>query len=114
MHIRVKGVFTILLLEKLVKVVEPFQNDQIYKTVFLVAFLAFFRLASLLPNSIKEFDRTRYLTLGDVIWGQPGVHLVMTCTKIGRPQANTKYPVAFVEAFRFMSSSGDKILDKDT
>ena len=41
MHIRVKGVFTIPLLEKLVKVVEPFQNDQIYKTVILPFWLFF-------------------------------------------------------------------------
>ena len=60
MQILVKGVFTISLLEKLIKIVEPLKNGQVCKTVF-------FRLASLLPNSAKEFQRTRYLTLGDVI-----------------------------------------------
>ena len=81
MQVRIKGVFTISLLEKLIKVVEPFKYGQVYKTVFLVAFFGFFCLAWLLPNSAKEFDRTRYLTLGDVIWGKPGVHLVITCAK---------------------------------
>ena len=81
MQVRIKGVFTISLLEKLKKIVEPLKNGQVYKTVVLVAFFGFFRLASLLPNSAKEFQKTRYLTLGDVIWGKPGVHLVITCAK---------------------------------
>ena len=91
MQVRIKGVFTISLLEKLVKMVEPFKNGQVYKTLFLVAFFGFFRLASLLPNSVKELKKTRYLTLGDVIWGKPGVHLVITCAK--NMQASGQYQV---------------------
>ena len=90
MQIRVKGVFTISLLEKLIKIVEPLKNGQVYKTVFLVAFLRFFRLASLLPSSAKEFQRTRYLTVGDVIWGKAELHLKSHVQKISRTRVNIK------------------------
>ena len=53
--------------------------------MFLVAFFSFFHLALLLPVSSKKFDKTRYLTLGDVILGQLGVHVVMTCAKNIQP-----------------------------
>ena len=81
MQVCIKGVFTISWLENLVKIVKPLKNGQVYKTVVLVAYFGFSCLASHLPNSAKEFQRTRYLTLGDVIWGKPGVHLVITCAK---------------------------------
>ena len=44
MQIRVKGVFTIPLLEKLVNVVKRFQNRQFYKTVFVVVLFVFYIL----------------------------------------------------------------------
>ena len=49
MQNRVKGVFTISLLKKLVKIIIKFENGQVYKTVFLVAFFFF----SVLPRFCK-------------------------------------------------------------
>ena len=81
LEVKVKGVFTITLLRKLVRQTDRYHNGCVFKALFLVAFYGFFRLASLLPPSIKDFDRTRFPILGDIIWGRPGAHLVMTCAK---------------------------------
>ena len=69
------------LLEKLSKILGKFQNGVTYRALFLVAYFGFFKLASLVPNSVKNFDKTRYPVFGDVIWGFPGVHLILTCAK---------------------------------
>ena len=58
-----------------------FTNAEVYRALFLVSFFGFFRLASLVPNSSAEFGVTRFPVLGDVIWGAPGAHIVMTCSK---------------------------------
>ena len=81
LQVKVKGIFTVQLLQKLVKGVSKFTNAEVYKALFLVSFFGFFRLASLVPNSSAEFDVTRFPVLGDVIWGAPGAHIVMTCSK---------------------------------
>ena len=47
----------------------------------MVAYFGFFRLASLVPNSVKSFDKTRYPVSEDVIWGPRGFHLILTCAK---------------------------------
>ena len=80
---KVKGIFTVQLLQKLIKCVTKFTNAEVYKALFLVSFFGFFFfwLASLVPNSSAEFDVTRFPVLGDVTWGAPGAHIVMTCSK---------------------------------
>ena len=48
---------------------------------FFTSFFGFFRLASLVPPSFQQFDKTRFPVIGDLIWGSPGVHIIMTCAK---------------------------------
>ena len=44
-------------------------------------FFGFFRLGSLCPDNLSGFDRTRFPVLGDDIWGPPGAHILITCSK---------------------------------
>ena len=81
LQVKVKGVFTVELLQRLVTYVMRFTNAEVYRALFLVSFFGFFRLASLVPNSSAEFDITRFPVLGDVVWGAPGAYIVMTCSK---------------------------------
>ena len=81
LRITVKSTLSISLLEKLSKKLTQFTNGITYKALFLVAYFGFFRLASLVPNSVKKFDKTRYPVFGDIIWGSPGVHLILNCAK---------------------------------
>ena len=52
MQVRIKGIFSPELLKKLV-----------------------------LKMNLSGFDRTRFPVLGDVIWGPPGAHILITCSK---------------------------------
>ena len=81
LQVKVKGIFTVELLQRLVRRVTKFTIAEVYKALFLASLFGFFRLASLVPNSSAEFDITRFPVLGDVIWGAPGAHIVMTCSK---------------------------------
>ena len=81
LQIKVKGVFTVKLLRKLIQQTDKYHNGCVFKALFLVAFYGFFRLASLLPPAAAMFDKTRFPVIGDLIWGNPGVHLIVTCAK---------------------------------
>ena len=72
LRVTVKSVLSISLLEKLSKKLTKFQNGITYRALFLVAYFGFFRLASLVPNSMKSFDKTRYPVFRDIVWGSPG------------------------------------------
>ena len=52
-----------------------------YKALVLLGFFGFYRLSSLIPPNVRGFDKTRFLTHGDVVWGNPGAHLVTMCAK---------------------------------
>ena len=81
MQVSVKGVISIALLKKLVEYARKLHNGQVFSALFLTSFFGFFRLASLIPPSVQQFDRTRFPVVGDLIWGSPGVHIIMTCAK---------------------------------
>ena len=81
MSIRVKGIITVKLLEKLIIQTLKYENGYVFAALFVTAFFGFFRLSTLLPNKISEFDKTRFPIQNDVIWGTPGVHIIITCSK---------------------------------
>ena len=81
MQVSIKGVISISLLGKLVDYARKLHNGQAFAALFLTSFFGFFRLASLVPVSIQRFDKTRFPVVGDLIWGSPGVHIIMTCAK---------------------------------
>ena len=69
--IKVKGIITIPLLRKIIGFV--------FAALFATAFLGFFRLSTLLPPKVSEFEKTRFPIQNDIVWGAPGVHI--TCSK---------------------------------
>ena len=58
-----------------------FHNGITYRALFLVAYFGFFRLASLVPNTVKTFDKIRFPVFVDVIWGPLCVHVILSCVK---------------------------------
>ena len=34
-----------------------------------------------MPASVQQFDKTKFPVIGDLIWGSPGIHIIMTCAK---------------------------------
>ena len=81
MRVKVKGVFTVRVLEQLVKKSRTLQNGQIFAVIFLTAFWGVFRLSTLVPQNLHSFDKTRFPIQNDVIWAKPGAHIIITCSK---------------------------------
>ena len=80
-QISVKNVISVSLLARLVDYARKLHNGQVFAAIFLTSFFGFFRLASLVLSSVQQFDKTRFPIVGDLIWGSPGVHIIMTCAK---------------------------------
>ena len=57
------------------------ENGPTYRAIFLFAFFIFTRLASLFPNSVAAFDRTRLPLVKDIIWAKPGGQFILKSAK---------------------------------
>ena len=78
MSIKVKGIITVkLLIDKSMM----HENGYIFAALFVTTFFGFFRLSTLLPTKTSEFEKTSILIQSDVVWGAPGVHTIITCSK---------------------------------
>ena len=81
LNVRVTGVFSVPMLQKIICVIQRYTYAKLYTVLFLTAFLGFFRLACLLLNAVAHFDKTRHFIQNDLVFGPPGLHLIMTCAK---------------------------------
>ena len=81
LNVKITGVFSVPMLRKLICAVQRYTHAKLYTALFLTAFFGFFRLASLLPNAVAQFDKTRHFIQNDLVFGPPGLHLIMTCAK---------------------------------
>ena len=81
LNARITGVFSVPMLRRLIGAIQRYTNAKLYTVLFLTAFFGFFRLASLLPNAVAQFDITRHFIQNDLVFGPPGLHLIVTCAK---------------------------------
>ena len=68
MNIKLKGIFTIAMLEELLQIVSQCQDGIVFQALFSLAFFGFFRLASLVPAYVNGFDSSRFPLVLDVVW----------------------------------------------
>ena len=81
MSVKVKGVISLKMLEKLIRKSRSYTNSKVFAAVFTVAFFGFFWLSTLLPNKISDFEKSRFPIQNDIVFGPPGMHMIVTCTK---------------------------------
>ena len=87
MSVKVKGVITLKMLEKLIKKTRSYTNGKVFAAMFTVAFFGFFRLSTVLPNKLSRFKMTLFLVpqafpiQNDIVFGAPGMHMIVICTK---------------------------------
>ena len=79
--VKVQNIITFSLLRSFVKVSDHPVFGYTMKALYLTAFLGFFRLATLVPNSVREFDISRFPVVKDIVWALPGVHFVVKQSK---------------------------------
>ena len=76
-----RGVLDISLLKNIINACQYLDYPILYKSIFLLAFYTFLRISNFSPSSDAEFDTTRHLTRGDIVWGMPGAHLIVKWAK---------------------------------
>ena len=74
-------IITILQLYSIISVCDTLPNSVVYKAVYLVAFFSFLRVSNLLPHSIKTFDPTWQLAIGDLFFSEQGVTILIKWSK---------------------------------
>ena len=78
---KVKGVLNMGLLQQLVDLTLQGSYAVTLVPLYLLAFLGFFRLASLVPPSVGSFDNSRFPLVQDLVWAKPGLHFILKCSK---------------------------------
>ena len=81
MQIKLKGIFTLAMLEELLHIASQCQNGIVFQALFSLAFFGFFRLASLVPAYENGFDSSRFPLVLDVVWAPPGVQMILKHAK---------------------------------
>ena len=68
--------------KQILNIFGPAIEYHVYKALYLVLFLSFLRISSLIPASVSKFDKLRQLTWGDVKVENEGIILKITLIKI--------------------------------
>ena len=77
-------------LQALMQAVSTQPMDIIYKAFFLVAFQGFLWISNLLPRSGRSILPLHYLTLRDILFSPPGVHIILKWSKTLYSNSNTQ------------------------
>ena len=78
---KLKGVFDIATLVAICQKCDSQPFGYVYKFMFLLAFLAFFRLSNLVPPLSKDFDITKHLCRGDFMCDKSGATVLVKWSK---------------------------------
>ena len=75
------NLISVALLHKIVMVCERLQTPYIFKPLYLFAFFSFLRLSNIIPHSARQFDPTRHLTRGDLIFTHNSCTVIIKWSK---------------------------------
>ena len=89
---RYKANFTVHILSNLVRACDTMSQGHVFKAAFLLAYFGFLRLSNIAPSSPASFDPTLHFLRGDIIFGPPGVHVIVKWAKaMSRVPQNFKW-----------------------
>ena len=76
-----RGVFDISTLSLISKACDLLADPPLYRAIYLLAFFGFLRMSNIAPHSRAQFDPQRHLLRQDIIFGDPGAHVLLKWTK---------------------------------
>ena len=76
-----RNIIDLLTLASMVDICNTLYMGTVYKTVFLLAFFGFLSLSNIAPHSISDFDVTRHLTAGDLIFTKKYLKVILKWSK---------------------------------
>ena len=80
-NVTIHNIISLDILLKIVRQCDYIYMGKVFKAVFLVAFLGFFRLSNLAPHSFSAFDFTRHLAGGDIFFDKNMVKILVKWSK---------------------------------
>ena len=77
----IKKIIDIPLLKDIIAVCDTMWMGQVFKSLYLTAFLSFLWISNLVPHTVATFSPLEQLTRGDIFFAPPGVHLFIKWSK---------------------------------
>ena len=81
LKIRKQGIIDIHLLKKIIIACGVLPFSSMYRALFLLAFFSFCRISNFAPVSAGKFDGMFQFIRNDIVWGEPGAHLIVKWAK---------------------------------
>ena len=76
-----RGIFDIHTIYLISIICDRLSDPLLFRSIFLTAFYAFFRMSNIAPHSKKAFDPTIHILRQDLIFASPGIHILVKWTK---------------------------------
>ena len=75
------GIFSLHLLSSISKACSIVTDPPLFRATFLLAFFAFLRMSNIAPHSKAHFDPMRHMLRQDILFLEPGAHVLLKWTK---------------------------------
>ena len=79
--VKTQGIIDIHTLRAISQACVILQHPLMFRSIFLLAFFSFLRISNFAPARLLDFDVTRHLARGDLIWAPPGAHIIIKWAK---------------------------------
>ena len=76
-----RGIFDISTLALISRTCVILDDPILFRAIFLLAFFGFLRMSNIAPHSKFKFDSSRHFLRQDVIFADPGAHILLKWTK---------------------------------
>ena len=79
--VKSNAIIDIPLLSKIITLCDTPYMGQVYKAAYLIAFSHFLRISNLVSHKASSYSPLRQLARADIIFGPPGLHIVLKWSK---------------------------------
>ena len=93
-----RDIFDLSTLASISRACSILEDPILFRAAFLLAFFAFLRMSNVAPHSRYKFDRKRHILRQDVIFQEPGAHILIKWTKT--PQDRSAYHFVQIPALQ--------------
>ena len=76
-----RGIFDLSTLALISRTCDILEDLILFRSIFLLAFFAFLCMSNIAPHSRFKFDKNRHILRQDIIFAQPGAHILLKWTK---------------------------------
>ena len=87
---KITSVLTLDTLQKIVTISKTLDHSLTFVALYTFSFFSFLHLSNLLPHTTKQFDITRHMARGDIIFTQAGATVIIKWSKTIQDRKTTR------------------------